>query len=445
LVDGVDMPQPTELPENLKALARRNALQVNHHSFNPDVYRLIEHSESALNEAEESRVMKAQALQVAREKAGGEKANRELAEKIARDKAAKDAIEKAQLEAEKLAKQKAAKEKAEREVAEKVAREKAERQATRKAAIAKLLSNAAPFLRIIGILGIIIVLFWAGSWAIPKFIPLAPMPKATATVQRFVAPLTSTNSPVILTKTQTPAPIIEITDVKSVSMVFVPAGEFMMGSNNGAGNQYPAHVVYLSEFYIDKNEATNAFYKNCVDAGVCTPPQNTGSYTRSNYYGNSQFDDYPVIYVSWYQAKAYCEWRGASLPTEAQWEKAARGTDGRTYPWGEGIDKSLANYDLNVGDTIAVGSYENGNSIYGAYDLAGNVAEWVADFYDAGYYLTLGSNVVNPLGPSAGDTHGLRGGSFSAADYILGVSYRDASDPAYAHYIFGIRCARSAP
>jgi formylglycine-generating enzyme required for sulfatase activity len=319
-----------------------------------------------------------------------------------------------------------------------------ERQSARNTALMELLSSVMPFLRVIGILGVVIALFLAGSWVIPKFISLMTMPKATITMQRPVAPLTSTNSPVILTKTQTPTPVADITDAKGVSMVLVPAGEFIMGSNNGAGDQYPAHVVYLASFHIDKYEVTNNLYKACVDANACVPLTNTASYTHSDYYENPQFDNYPVIYVNWNMSKKFCEWRGARLPTEAEWEKAARGTDGRTYPWGEGIDKTFANYDLNVGDTTPVGTYEKGKSVYGVYDLAGNVLEWVADFYDVSYYATLGSNVVNPLGPSSGETYVLRGGSFPAADYLLTSSYRTAAVPEYSLHFFGFRCAQNA-
>ncbi len=122
------------------------------------------------------------------------------------------------------------------------------------------------------------------------------------------------------TPTGTPLPN-EITDLKGVPMRLVPAGNFTMGSER-YDNEKPIHEVYLDAYYMDKYEVTNALYKACVDAGVCDPPKNSSSNTRSSYYGNSQYDDYPVIYVDWNMAKTYCEWRGAGLPTEAQWEKA---------------------------------------------------------------------------------------------------------------------------
>jgi hypothetical protein len=152
---------------------------------------------------------------------------------------------------------------------------------------------------------------------------------------------------VIPFKGSTPTPTslpTEITDAKGVQMVFVPSGKFTMGSNNGLVDERPVHEVYLDAHYIDKYEVTNALYEVCVDNGGCTPPKNKSSYTRDSYYGTSQYDDYPVINVDWSQAATYCEWRGGSLPTEAQWEKAARSTDQRTYPWGEGISCNEANY-----------------------------------------------------------------------------------------------------
>jgi formylglycine-generating enzyme required for sulfatase activity len=234
----------------------------------------------------------------------------------------------------------------------------------------------------------------------------------------------------------------EIIDSKGVHMLLVPAGEFTMGSNQHPDEQ-PIHTVYLDSYYIDGYEVTNALYASCVQAGICPPPGETSSYRRSAYYGNSEFDHYPVVYVDWYMAASYCNWRGARLPTEAEWEKAARGTDARTYPWGEGIDSTRANYDQNLGDTIAVGTYEEGRSIYGVYDMVGNVWEWVADWYQADYYSTLPEIAVNPQGPQFGQNRVLRSGaaSFNRAD--VRPANRFGLGPMTVDGDIGFRCSTS--
>ena len=238
-------------------------------------------------------------------------------------------------------------------------------------------------------------------------------------------------------------------DGYGVPMRFVPASEFQMGSSASASpEERPAHTVYLDDYYIDTYEVTNERYKSCVDAGVCQPPQGTGSVTRSEYYGSPEFDDFPVVYVDWDMAVAYCEWRGAHLPSEAQWEKAARGTDGRSYPWGEGIDSSLANYNYTAGETTQVGAYQDGQSPYGVFDMAGNVWEWVADWYDPDYYKTLGDVTNNPTGPSSGQFHVLRGGSWINEEDFVRTFTRGWNELEYfgEYTDFGFRCARrSAP
>ena len=243
------------------------------------------------------------------------------------------------------------------------------------------------------------------------------------------------------TKWHAPTPDLpDYIDSYGVPMRLVPSGEFMMGSDNGDLDEKPVHPVYLNAFYIDKYEVTNALYKYCVDAGECKPPTATSSNSRPGYYDNPEFDNYPVINVEWNMAATYCKWRGLRLPTEAEWEKAACGTDGCTYPWGESIDKTYANYDQNLGDTTAVGSYENGNSIYGVYDMAGNVWEWTADWYQDNYYSTLGVKTVNPQGPQNGEVHVLRGGSwYSGANDVR--SANRWSDPSYTGNHVGFRCA----
>jgi serine/threonine-protein kinase len=224
--------------------------------------------------------------------------------------------------------------------------------------------------------------------------------------------------------------------LKNAEMVLIPAGTFTMGSDNGHADEKPPHKVSLSAFYMDKYEVTNALYKMCAEAAGCQSPRNPTSFTRTSYYGNSQFDNYPVLYVDWNMAKTYCEWRGARLPSEAEWEYAARGTDGRTYPWGEGLDKTRANYRGK--DTTAVGSYESGKSPFGIYDMAGNVWEWVADWYD-----------VYPGGdPNASSSFGqnnriIRGGTWYYAldlDFIRSADRMD-KEPDSSDNVVGFRCA----
>ena len=249
-------------------------------------------------------------------------------------------------------------------------------------------------------------------------------------------------------------------------MVFVPAGEFQMGSteaqvqvaitacvkdgnsqsdcNDLFANEKPAHTVYLDSFWIDQTEVTNGRYAQCASAGGCVVPKKINSEFISNYYGDSQFTDYPVINIDWNQADAYCKWAGRRLPTEAQWEKAARGTDGRTYPWGEGMDCNKANYPKQDGfcgheAETKVGSYPAGASPYGALDMAGNTWEWVADWY--GPYSS--SSQKNPQGPSTGEEKVLRGGIWYTFQYF---GYRSANRFIIApNYPGGIRCAVSRP
>jgi len=300
----------------------------------------------------------------------------------------------------------------------------------------------------------IIAFIIIGGIAIVALIPglsKAFKPEATITPTSLptetLIPASSLSLTPYLTETATGIPneIVE----QGVPMVIVPAGEFKMGSDSYKADEKPAHTVYLDAFYIDRYKVTNVFYKTCVDASVCAPPKYMNSYLRPNYYGDTKYDNYPFVAADWYAAKTYCEWRGARLPTEAEWEKAARGTDQRTYPWGEGIDQSRANYNNNnetnyVGDTSKVDNYASGVSPYGAYDMAGNVWEWVADLYDGNYYSSLLGATKNPLGPTVGEFRVVRGGSWNSNDYSLRSSYRSWLNPTNATIYVGFRCARPA-
>ena len=230
-------------------------------------------------------------------------------------------------------------------------------------------------------------------------------------------------------------------------MVYVPAGSFWMGSDendpDADDDEKPQHKVTLDAFWIDRTEVTNGQYRRCVDDGACRQPSEKGSWTRDSYYDNPDFDDTPVIYVDWEQANAYCAWAGRRLPTEAEWEKAARDTDKRTYPWGEGIDCSRANYWGQdggcVGDTASMGSYPSGTSPYGALDMAGNVGEWTGSLYKPYPYNAQDGRED----PAAGGSRVVRGGSWYHYQWDVRAASRARGGPSVANGSVGFRCARS--
>ena len=194
---------------------------------------------------------------------------------------------------------------------------------------------------------------------------------------------------------------------------------------------------------MDIYEVSNVQYAACVDAGKCTSPYNPGSYTRSNYFRNSAYMNFPVTSEIRNQAKTFCDWRGARLPPRPNGRKLRRGTDGRTYPWGNATpSSSLANYISNRNDTTEVGSYESGKSPYGMYDMAGNVWEWVNDWYGETYYQN--SSAQNPQGPSSGSSRVLRSGAWDYNLLNLRSSLRNWNVPSYWLDDIGFRCSRSA-
>ncbi len=231
-------------------------------------------------------------------------------------------------------------------------------------------------------------------------------------------------------------------------LIYIPAGEFTMGSNHGDSDEKPVHKVYLDGYYIGKYEVTNRQYKKFCDAtGYPYPTPDPGFPGMDNYFEN--YPDYPVVNETWYGAVAYCKWAGLRLPTEAEWEKAARGTDGRKYPWGNsesGTNK--ANYwigdngqDDSYHYTSPVGSFPRGISPYGCYDMAGNAFEWCSDGYDANYYRH--SPYKNPKGPASDSFRVNRGGSWRFSVWEIRCSFRNWPAPDYRRKDFGFRVARS--
>jgi len=240
-----------------------------------------------------------------------------------------------------------------------------------------------------------------------------------------------------------------------------------MGTNEGQKNKQPAHIVYLDAFYIDKCEVTNRLFAEFLNENenekyyVKNPVQKiiiNKSGDRSIFVPMEKYENKPAVFVTWEAANAFAQWAGKRLPTEAEWEKAARGTDARTYPWGNVISSVFANYNGYIGSTTDVGSYSRGASPYGALDMAGNVLEWVNDWYEQDYYSK--SPPKNPTGHEPVE-HGikkylltkydiwrnktkvLRGGSWVSREENVRVTTRFHYTPTYKFDDIGFRCAKS--
>ena len=279
-----------------------------------------------------------------------------------------------------------------------------------------------------------------------------PPPDLTATATALALP---TDTPAAIptdTPTATPIPDPSLGDTwprpaDGMEMVFVPGGKFQMVSNDGYDDEKPVHTVALDGFWLDRTEVTNAQYRQCVAAGMCS----TSEYEDDSKYNG---DNRPVVGVDRDDAGDYCQWAGARLPTEAEWEYAARGPEGRVYPWGDPFDRTKLNFcdknceashaDKSVDDGYErrspVGSYADGASWVGALDMAGNVWEWMADWY--GEYPS--GIQVNPTGPASGNSKVLRGGSwYDALSDVRGAA-RDEDKIGYGDDDVGFRCARSS-
>ncbi len=261
-----------------------------------------------------------------------------------------------------------------------------------------------------------------------------------------------------------------------MDMLFVPAGQFVMGSDRemvkyarqlcgtssaslaiavckpaAFANEQPAHAVRLDVFWIDRTEVTNGQYQGCVQAGACDPPALNSSFARGRYYDDPAYDSYPVVNVTWQMAARYCSWANARLPTEAEWEYAARGPEGRIFPWGNSFDGSRLNYcdagcalisdsayDDGYPDTAPVGSFPSGASWIGAMDMAGNAREWVGDW--------LGDfpaqDAAKSTGPQTGVLKIPKGGSWYDTPDDVRSANRGGESLDYFRDNLGFRCAQ---
>jgi formylglycine-generating enzyme required for sulfatase activity len=256
---------------------------------------------------------------------------------------------------------------------------------------------------------------------------------------------TPANTP---TDTITPTPTLgvgssQISPVDGMVLLYVPEGAFPMGSESGYSDEKPVHTVDLPAYWVDQSEVTNGMYALCVQAGICAQPRRKSSNLIDYYFGFEDYVDYPVIFISWQDASNYCSWAGRHLPTEAEWEKAARGTDGRDYPWGSALpDERLANFDHNIDDVTRVGSYPDGKSPYGALDMAGNVFEWTSDWYAGDYYAS--SPAFDPPGADTGKHRVVRGGSWTGNTSGVRSAHRFIHDPNLPVFDLGFRCVVDA-
>ncbi len=293
----------------------------------------------------------------------------------------------------------------------------------------------------------------------------------------LVATFGCTTAPRVAIPTPVPAQVGDekVRPVDGARMVFVPTGQFTMGSDrymaryaerlceasSGAlavatcqpaafRDEQPAHTVSLDAFWLDRTEVTNSQYQRCVEAGACDPPALSSSFSRPKYFGEPAFAAYPVVNLTWQMASKYCAWAGARLPTEAEWEYAARGPENRIFAWGNDFDRTKLNYcdascpllsdktyDDGYPDSAPVGSFPAGASWVHALDLTGNVREWVADWL--GKYPSESS--ANPAGPASGDLKITRGGAWYDTPDDVRAANRGGESLEYYRDNLGFRCA----
>ena len=280
---------------------------------------------------------------------------------------------------------------------------------------------------------------------------VTPIPSETATTIPTISPSPEPT----LTPSPTPYPT-RIIDDQGAVMVLVPAGQFLMGSDSWSGSEKPVHQVYLDSFYIDQFEVSYSDFVEFLNQvgnqieGVAgkahwveeDDPDLRIHRVDNNWQADPGLENHPMNEVTWFGARAFCEWRGARLPSEAEWEKAARGTDGRTYPWGEMEPTcEMANFAGCYYDSVPVDSYPDWVSPYGLYNMAGNVHEWTNDWYGEDYYAN--SPTDNPTGPESGDYKVFRGASWFNGNYQTRTTYRYPKLPVLTYKANGFRCVKS--
>ena len=287
---------------------------------------------------------------------------------------------------------------------------------------------------------LVLAVFFLGSCSpVPPTSAVSVSPTWTSlpAVTQTIEPTSSPTAVLTAAPAQLGVGSIITSEKDGMTPVYVPAGEFSMGNDSGWDEEKPIHTVELDDFWIDQTEVTNAMYAKCVQEDSCAQPSNTAHFDDSNY------ANHPVVYVSWHDANQYCAWAGRRLPTEAEWEKAARGTDKRVFPWGDTIDCSLANYwgkeNGCVDDTTPVGIYPDGVSPYGVLDMTGNALEWVSTLFARyPYDASDGREDLDASGARV-----LRGGSWNVTAEFTRGSRRDWYLPGIRRNYAGFRCAMS--
>ncbi len=253
-------------------------------------------------------------------------------------------------------------------------------------------------------------------------------------------PPTIISTPISVCPTIAPYRVITST-IDNMPMVCIPAGVFTRGNNNGAADEQPETQIDLDEFYIDQYEVTNRMYRECVTARKCTTPENP-----STQYNSDGYDDYPIVNVTWNQARQYCEdFRRQRLPTESEWEKAARGPEEYLYPWGNTMTDALLKEFRDRKTPVRFDNTPIDRSSYGVYNMAGNVREWVNDYYGQFYYRA--SPTSNPQGPEDATRRVVRGGSWSLgeSDFFWSTTKRQNFQTTSSTDDIGFRCATDKP